>query len=207
MLVIGAGGFATELTDLLVANHPMEELVFYDDVSQPTPALFLNRFPVLGNFEAAQAYFQKGDRRFVLGLGNPAARRALCEKFLSAGGALESTIHNSANIGAFEVSIGAGCNILAGVHISSSVQVGQGCLLYYQSVITHHVVLGDFVTLAPGAVLLGGCRVQDAAFIGAGAIVLPGVTIGAGAIVGAGAVVTRDLLPGQTVAGVPARIV
>lgn len=43
------------------------------------------------------------------------------------------------------------------------------------------------------------------AWIGAGAIVLPGRTVGEGAIVGAGAVVTRDVPPGATVTGVPAR--
>ena len=42
-------------------------------------------------------------------------------------------------------------------------------------------------------------------WIGGGAIVLPGVTIGDGAIVGAGAVVTRDVRPGATVVGNPAR--
>ena len=43
------------------------------------------------------------------------------------------------------------------------------------------------------------------AWIGGGAIILPGVTIGEDAIVGAGAVVTRDVAPGATVAGNPAR--
>jgi putative colanic acid biosynthesis acetyltransferase WcaF len=43
------------------------------------------------------------------------------------------------------------------------------------------------------------------AFVGLRAIVLPGVTVGASAIVGAGSVVTRDVPPGQTVAGNPAR--
>ncbi|MEM1374196.1 MAG: sugar O-acetyltransferase [Pseudomonadota bacterium] len=42
-------------------------------------------------------------------------------------------------------------------------------------------------------------------WIGGGALILPGVTIGDDAIVGAGAVVTRDIAPGQTVAGNPAR--
>jgi maltose O-acetyltransferase len=47
--------------------------------------------------------------------------------------------------------------------------------------------------------------IGDDVWIGGGAIVVPGVTIGAGAIVGAGAVVTRDVPPGATVAGSPAR--
>jgi maltose O-acetyltransferase len=42
-------------------------------------------------------------------------------------------------------------------------------------------------------------------WIGGGAIILPGVTIGDDAIVAAGSVVTRDVPPGATVAGNPAR--
>jgi maltose O-acetyltransferase len=42
-------------------------------------------------------------------------------------------------------------------------------------------------------------------WIGGGAIILPGVTIGDDAIIGAGAVVTKDIAPGATVTGNPAR--
>lgn len=49
------------------------------------------------------------------------------------------------------------------------------------------------------------CRVGHDVWIGHAAMVMPGVRIGTGAVVGAGAVVTRDVLPYQIVAGVPAR--
>lgn len=48
-------------------------------------------------------------------------------------------------------------------------------------------------------------RVKKGAAIGSNATILCGVTIGEGAIVGAGSVVTKDVAPGATVAGNPAR--
>ncbi len=49
--------------------------------------------------------------------------------------------------------------------------------------------------------------IEDGASIGGGATILPGIRIGAGATVGAGAVVTRDVGPGEVVAGNPARTI
>jgi maltose O-acetyltransferase len=49
-------------------------------------------------------------------------------------------------------------------------------------------------------------RVGNNVWIGGGAIILPGVSIGDGAIIGAGSVVTRDVPPGATAVGNPARI-
>jgi maltose O-acetyltransferase len=48
-------------------------------------------------------------------------------------------------------------------------------------------------------------RIGSDVWIGGGAILLPGVTIGDGAVIGAGSVVTRDVAPGVSVAGNPAR--
>jgi UDP-2-acetamido-3-amino-2,3-dideoxy-glucuronate N-acetyltransferase len=49
--------------------------------------------------------------------------------------------------------------------------------------------------------------VRKGASIGANATILPGITVGAGAMVGAGAVVTKDVAPGVTVVGNPARAI
>lgn len=49
--------------------------------------------------------------------------------------------------------------------------------------------------------------VGQRAVVGARAFVLPGITIGPAAIVGAMSVVTKDVSPGETVAGNPARAI
>lgn len=47
--------------------------------------------------------------------------------------------------------------------------------------------------------------IDDYAWIGIGATILQGVKIGKGAVVCAGAIVTKDVLPYEIVAGVPAK--
>lgn len=49
-------------------------------------------------------------------------------------------------------------------------------------------------------------RIKHGASIGSGAVILCGITIGAHAMIGAGAVVTHDVADGDTVVGVPARV-
>jgi acetyltransferase-like isoleucine patch superfamily enzyme len=51
----------------------------------------------------------------------------------------------------------------------------------------------------------GPITIGDQVFVGQRATILGGVTIADGATVGAHAVVTKDVAPGQTVVGVPAR--
>ena len=47
--------------------------------------------------------------------------------------------------------------------------------------------------------------IEDDVSIGANATILPGVRLGRGCVVGAGAVVTKDVPPGMTVIGNPAK--
>jgi acetyltransferase-like isoleucine patch superfamily enzyme len=56
-----------------------------------------------------------------------------------------------------------------------------------------------------GVNVSGAVTVGDRVLLGSGSTVLQGLTIGDDAVVGAGAVVVRDVPPGVTVVGVPAR--
>ncbi len=107
------------------------------------------------------------------------------------------------------VEIGAGttlgerCTIVAheGVTIGAHARLDDGAVL----VDFDHVV--DDVELPTRAqpLISSPLAIGDGARIGLGAGVLRGVTVGARAIVGPHAVVTRDVAPGMTVGGVPAR--
>ena len=94
-----------------------------------------------------------------------------------------------------------GCVVLdvARVEIGDKVQIGP----YVQILTPDHP--RDPAARATGAEWGRPITIGADAWIGGGAILLPGVAVGEGAIVGAGAVITRDVPPGATVAGNPAR--
>ena len=106
--------------------------------------------------------------------------------------------------------IGEGSKIFPQVYIGDRVNIGKNVILYPGVKVYHDCVIGDFVTFAPSVHCNGNVHIHDHAYIGTGAILRQGtpdkpLTIGAGAIVGMGAVVTKDVPPGVTVIGNPAR--
>lgn len=83
-------------------------------------------------------------------------------------------------------------------------------------VIGETAIIGDNVTIYQGATLggtnptngQGGKRhptIEDGVIISLGAAILGPITVGSGARIGANAVVTKDVVPGATMVGIPAR--
>jgi serine O-acetyltransferase len=90
-----------------------------------------------------------------------------------------------------------------GVVIGETSEIGDGVTLY------HGVTLGGIAPSVNAHSQVGQKRhptLRDGAVIGSGAQVLGPVTIGEGACVGANAVVVKDVPPGVTVVGIPARV-
>ena len=114
------------------------------------------------------------------------------------------------------------------VEVQRDAVVGARCKIQSHSFICSGVEIGDEVFVGHGTMFINDrypraatdsgelkgsddwtlerTIVERGAAIGSGSVILCGVRIGAGALIGAGAVVTRDVAPGETVAGVPARV-
>jgi acetyltransferase-like isoleucine patch superfamily enzyme len=123
--------------------------------------------------------------------------------------------------------IGDDTKIGAFVEIQKNAVIGRRCKISSHTFVCEGVTIEDDVFVGHGVMFINDRRpratadgrlqtesdwtvvttcVRRGASIGSGATILCGVTIGEDAMIGAGAVVTHDVAPGETVAGVPARL-
>lgn len=134
-------------------------------------------------------------------------------------------VHSFVNL--YGCRIGARTRIGTFVEIQRGAEVGAACKVQSHSFICDGVRIEDEVFVGHGVTFVNDRRpratneggalqtesdwqllttiVEKGASIGSGATILGGVRIGCDAVVGAGTVVTRDVKPGQTVVGNPAR--
>jgi sugar O-acyltransferase (sialic acid O-acetyltransferase NeuD family) len=205
MIIVGAGGFAKEMLDIVMQLNAEKDLAFYDDQNPACPDLIYDRFPVLRNPEAANNYFRKYENKFCVGVGNPANRKLLTEKFITLGGIPATLISPKSVIGHFGITIKLGSFISSQVVIENDVTIGEGCLINLNSTITHDCIIGDYSEISPGVHLSGKTILGEQCFVGTGAVTIPGVVIGDRCIIGAGAVIIGNVPSEMKVAGVPAK--
>jgi acetyltransferase EpsM len=141
----------------------------------------------------------------VVAIGDPRVRADVVARIRAVAASPFATLVHPRAWRAERVAVGEGTQVEAGALLNVDVAVGAHVIVNQGARLSHDVRVGDFATLAPGVTLCGGVVVEEGADIGANATVLPGVRIGAHARVGAGAVVVRDVAPGATVVGNPAR--
>lgn len=205
--VYGAGGFGREVLPIVEMTSAGSASVVFIDDAIPEGRTEVNGRPLVSweGFLALPAA-----RRFaVLAMANSRTREVL-----------DAKCHN-ASISYFAVrapnsmvldnpEVGDGVILAPFSSVFPNTRIGRHFHANYYSYVAHDCIIGDYVTFAPGVHCNGNVVIGDHAYIGAGALLRQGragapLRIGRGAVVGMGAVVTRDVAPGVTVAGNPAR--
>lgn len=184
---------------LLRAQYPATGLVFIDDGQAPG---YVNGHIVLTWTDFLE--HQADEKAVSIAIAASKSRQTLAEKCAAVNIPLIEARAASV-VQMDEVVIEEGACLSPFVVLTSNIRIGRCFHANLYSYVEHDCVIGDFVTFAPGAKVNGNVTIGDHAYIGSGAIIRQGLTIGAGAIVGMGAVVTRDVPPGVTVVGNPAK--
>lgn len=204
--IYGASGFGREVLPNVRRSRAGDgaRLVFIDDG--------LSQESVNGCALMDWARFldqSEDDKSVVIAIADSKIRAAIAKKVEGVGLCFTNVIADNAVL-YDEIKMGEGHLILPFVTITSNVSIGNQFHANIYSYVAHDCVIGDYVTFAPGVKCNGNVHIHDHAYIGTGAILKQGtpdkpLVIGEGATVGMGAVVTRNVAPGETVVGNPAR--
>jgi sugar O-acyltransferase (sialic acid O-acetyltransferase NeuD family) len=197
--IYGAAGCGRGIMPLVRAQYGKAELVFIDDGRAPGQ---VNGHAVMTWHDFLEC--PAAEKAVSIAIAAARTRQTLAEKCAAAKIPLIEA--RAANVVQMDdVVIADGACLSPFVTLTSNIRIGRCFHANLYSYVEHDCIIGDFVTFAPGAKVNGNVTIGDHAYIGAGAIIRQGLTIGAGAVVGMGAVVTRDVPPGVTVVGNPAK--
>lgn len=207
--VYGASGFGREVMPITrksvaVRDSEKTSVVFVDDNPK---SQFANghRIVTYEEFLALKSH----KKEMVIAVADGKIRKKISEKLLCNNIPLRNVCADNAVI-MDGVEIGVGSVICSFVSITSNTTIGSHFHANFYSYVAHDCEIGDFVTFAPGAKCNGNIIIESYVYIGSGAVIKQGtltkpLVIGEGAVIGMGAVVTKNVAPGTTVVGNPAR--
>lgn len=194
VFVLGAGGHAKVVIDALRKMGMSIDGVIAREYSDQTTQSCAG-VPLVGN----DSFLTQLDSQEVLlanGIGHLPNQKNIRKRMFNIGKSLGfrfiTVVHPSAII-ADSVSLGEGCQVLAGAIIQADANIADNVIINTRATIEHDVQVSNHVTVSPGAILCGGAKLAECCYIGAGAIVLQTFSVGTGSVIAASSVVAKDI--------------
>lgn len=193
LVVVGGGGHAATLLDLLHVTRAFNVIGILDD--RLAVGQLVNGIPVLGPVHDLTGLLEQGCALAVNAVGGVGSRRLRQDIWLrikDSGLGTPRLIHPSAVIDS-SATLGEGAQILAGSYVGARSQVGRNSIVNSRAVVSHDCVIGDHAHIAPGAMLAGDVVVGQRTLVGMGATIHMQVRIGDDVIVQNNSRITEDL--------------
>jgi len=210
LVILGAGGNATVIAsaveDIIAVGGNYEILGYLDDMKEKGEVI--NNYPVLGIIPDASSYLEDKDIMFVYSLLTAKKVDERIDKLMKLNLPIErfaTLVHPQATVSRYS-SLGKGVVIMPGVVVSPNVSIGNFVLIYANSLIGHDSILEDYCFIANCVSTGSTVVVKKGAYLGSNSSVREKIAIGENSLVGLGAVVLKDVPPGSTVVGNPAKV-
>lgn len=202
--MIGASGFASEVTQYIEDNKEFE-IIGYFDINKNEYDRYDFQAPFLGN---ENDYDFSKSENIVIAISDTKLRNKIYTNLKEKGLNFPNIIHKSTFVSK-NSEIDESSILCPFVTLTSNVKIGKNFQANIYSYIAHDCVIGNNVTFAPSVKCNGNVIIEDDVYIGTGAIIHQGKTnkplkIGKGAVIAAGAVVTKSVPSNITVFGNPA---
>ncbi len=192
IVIIGGGGHASVLVDILRSQHrEILAIICPDDISER------NIFSGIEHLRKDDDVlrFSNEDVLLVNGIGmlpRSDLKRKLNQYYLSLGYKFETVIADSSQVSTF-ATIETGAQIFSGAIIQPGVVVSAHSVINSGVIIEHDCKIGAYNHIAPGAVLCGQVISQTNVYVGTGATIIHNIRLGQNCIVGAGTTILKNI--------------
>ncbi len=197
VIVLGAGGHARVLVDLMCAGRAYFPVAALDDGDADS----VLGVPVVGAASDLTRLRGEGFDHAALGIGSVQdhkRRRRYWDQLVAAGFALPNLVHLRATVEP-SATMGTGNQVFAGAVIGSAVVLGDDTIINSGTVVSHDCVIGSHTHISPGALLAGGVQVGENTLIGMGVTIYLGVRIGSNVVIANGSHIMKDVSDGTIV--------
>ena len=205
IVIIGAGGQARIVYEILSFDRNVEVVAFVDNVIHGNDEQIMG-IPVLGDHSVIPRLLKDGVRGAIVAVGDNEIRAAHFEKLRGMGLELVNAIHPTSYI-APSVKLGSGVTVAIGAIIGTGARIGNNVIVNNGAIIDHEDEIEDHVHIGPGCSIAGRVTVKKGVLIGIGSVVREYLTIGENSIIGAGSVVLEDMPDNVVAAGTPAKVI
>ena len=191
MVIIGAGGQARIVYEILSFDRNVEVVAFVDNVVHGSDERIMG-IPVMGDHSVLPKLITNGVGGAIIAVGDNKIRAERFEELGGMGLELVNAIHPTSYI-APSAKLGSGVTVAIGAIISTGTRIGNNVIVNTGATIDHENEIEDHVHVAPGCCLAGRVTIKKGTFIGIGSVVKEYLTIGENVTVGAGSVVLEDI--------------